>query len=132
MNRDIKFRCWNEIAKKMHQLQRMNFINGQLLYVGYNVPTPKEYKEHYKVMQYIGKNDKDGIEIYEEDFVEALNRNYDCEDNRESYFRIFRVTYLNGCFMFGGWNAHEFFNKHMYIKVVGNVYENEGMKGDRD
>ncbi|MCA1029332.1 YopX family protein [Cytobacillus kochii] len=26
--------------------------------------------------------------------------------------------------MFGNWNAHEFFNNHQFIEVIGNIYEN--------
>ncbi|MEK5133180.1 YopX family protein [Bacillus sp. FSL W8-0645] len=26
--------------------------------------------------------------------------------------------------MFGVWNAHEYFNKHQHIEVVGNIYQN--------
>lgn len=62
--------------------------------------------------------------IFKGNIIKALNRNYDCEDNREDYFQLFEVTYLNGCYMFGNWNAHEFFNKFMYIEVVGHIKEN--------
>jgi hypothetical protein len=33
------------------------------------------------------------------------------------------VIFHNGCFMFGNWNAHEYFNKHAEIMIIGNKFE---------
>jgi hypothetical protein len=84
-----------------------------------------------ELLEYTGLHDrivrKDGSkakEIYRCDIIKALNRNYDCEDNKGKYFQLFEVTYLNGCYMFGNWNAHEFFNKFIYIEDLGSKFEN--------
>jgi hypothetical protein len=83
------------------------------------------------LMEYIGLHDRivrkentKAKEIYRCDIIKALNRNYDCEDNKEKYFQLFEVTYLNGCYMFGNWNAHEFFNRYIYIEDLGSKFEN--------
>jgi hypothetical protein len=89
------------------------------------------FEDEIKLLEYTGLEDrivrKDGSpskEIYRYDIIKALSRDYDCEDNREDYFQIFEVTYLNGCYMFGSWNAHEFYNKFMYIEDLGSKFEN--------
>jgi hypothetical protein len=89
------------------------------------------FEGEVKLLEYTGLKDrivrKDGSsskEIYRCDVIKALNRNYDCEDNKKDYFQLFEVTYLNGCYMFGNWNAHEFFNKFIYIKDLGSKFEN--------
>lgn len=55
-------------------------------------------------------------DVFSGDIVEAINRNYE-------HKVVVEVTYLNGCFMFGNWNAHEFYNKHQFIKVIGNIHD---------
>lgn len=106
--RPIKFRAWHKNNKSMCMNATTDLLN----------------RDYLELLQYTGLNDKNGKEIYERYIIKALNRNYDCEDNREEYFQTFEVTWLNGCFMFGNWNAHEFFNKFTFIEIVGNIYQN--------
>ena len=65
-----------------------------------------------------GLKDVNGVEVFKDDYVKAINRLHEDE-------RVEKVTFLNGCFMFGNWNAHEFFNRHTHIEVVGNVFESK-------
>jgi uncharacterized phage protein (TIGR01671 family) len=136
MGREIKFRAWDEKRNRMFipysgnfgvKMAQKNFfvgINGTGLEV--SEYEGKGYWRVLPIMQYSGLKDKNGKEIYEGDIVSATNRLHECEVKQN-------VHYLNGCFMFGNWNAHEFFNKHQFIEVIGNIYENpELLEGNQD
>lgn len=57
----IKFRVWDAISKKMYSYEEVKHI-----------PLQDFDLEHYTVMLYIGIQDMDGNEIYEEDIVERI------------------------------------------------------------
>ena len=116
---NIKFRAWNKVNKIMYADAINNCLDEFSMVI--------KHPQIYEVMQYIGLKDKNGVEVCEGDIIQAINRNYDCEDDRDKYFQAFKITYLNGCFMFGNWNAQEFYNKFMFKEIIGNIYENPKM-----
>lgn len=103
--REIKFRSWLKLKKEF-------IYDFNIMYV----PTLSEDGK-IVIQQYIGMEDVDGTEVYEGDIVSGFNRIHECTTKEE-------VRFLKGCFMIGNWNAHEFFNSHQYVEVVGNVFEN--------
>lgn len=117
--KEHKYRAWEKNLKEIIPVYNIDFEAKMI-----NKDIAWRMFDEIELMEYTNLKDKNNNEIYSGYIVKALNRNYDCRDDREDYFQTFEVRYLNGCYMFGAWNAHEFFNKFMYIEVIGNIYEN--------
>lgn len=83
---------------------------------------PQYFTDHIvkveTIGEYTGMKDMNKTKIFTGDIVRAVKRSWETQG-------VYEVTFLNGCFMFGNWNAHEFFNKHTEIKVMGNIHENK-------
>ena len=82
--------------------------------------------------QFIGIRENwsdNGIEVYHKDILEANWR----EDNDLKKPQTLEVTFLNGCFMIGTCNIHEFFRIYCSaFKVIGNQPENPELLEDVD
>lgn len=113
MNREIKFRAWDEVSEKI--LNWNDFLDTNMK----NTFIAPE-STGLILMQYTGLHDKNGKEIYEGDIVKY-------RDSRGQH--IEKVIFDKGCFYAGmHWGsstrvAPKLINTRI-TEVIGNIYDN--------
>src|SRR5437762_1575081 len=111
MRREIKFRCWDVLQKKMYLWEQIK--NTNLL------DTLNNSSPNWEYLQYTGLKDKNGKEIYEGDILKLGTR-----------ITPFVVSWNELEEMHKGmfWGYHLPMSQHGFdikvFEVIGNIYEN--------
>lgn len=110
--REIKFRAWSTMGEpKMIQL-----VDGK---IGGRLNDLQE-EDDWKVMQYTGLKDKNGVEIYEGDLVRMFDRSI-WEVIWDDYYAQFMLQWQGGVKevknLFG-------LDQLQFSEFIGNIYEN--------
>jgi len=121
--REIKFRVWCNNKKEFENDPCMIDEAGSIfqVYKGRFIPCSRET---HIVEQYTGLKDKNGVDIYRNDIVEAFKHN-------ETRF-VYEVTERAGVLWFGNWNWIEFQNIFRNLKVIGNIHQNPELLEELD
>ena len=110
--REIKFRAWNVLDKKMLNWGDIFHLPAWEIFPG----TPEQ--RPFNIMQYTGMEDKNGREIYEGDIIK-----YD-DAGGEAHTQVVRYDDEMGAFGCDRGALMDHFNCMWEIEVLGNIYEN--------
>lgn len=117
-----KFRAWDELSKKMFQVNFIDFIKKYVcLTVDENWITKKGINQ-VVLMQSTGLKDRNGVEIFEGDIVENTTQivylGHRFEVSWNGSYACFQL--LNG----GKSSNIPLIEDFMSYEVIGNIYEN--------
>jgi len=106
MNREIKFRAWSNLEKKMIQNPPLRYSYGKWI-----IEYADTIMTDIILSQFTGLLDKNGKEIYDGDIVKVGEENI-------------IVTFEDGCFSLIGTEHSGILFDYDYIVKIGNIYEN--------
>ena len=125
--REIKFRTWfydgEELPNGMMYQGEKSFRENLIDWEN-NILAPTD--ECTILMQYTGLKDKNGVEIYEGDIVKAMDWEFDAHAWNTVWIK--EITYDNYECRFEGVYPND---SGMSCEVIGNIYENPELLGDK-
>lgn len=138
MSREIKFRAWDKVNKKMRSSEELfnldcsNELPFLPLAKGLYDEDENGYSADFEVMQYTGLRDKNGRDIYEGDILKRTL----LPSVRLSSISIVKWIPAKACLSSADMDGRnvtfisDYINSNYELEVIGNIYENpELLKG---
>lgn len=130
MDREIKFRVWDNEEKVMFQPMLIDYMTnnekspcGVWRQIG-QASDNGLWIYNFELLQFTGLKDRNSVEIYEGDIV---NMPVFTRENKGQVNHPFEIFYMNGSYRIGGDNIgtwaflHDRSNE---IEVIGNIHQN--------
>jgi len=114
MSREIEFRAWDKDRNEMTKVYEIQWYFGEL----YKVNGERNV---YELMQSTGLLDKNGVEIYEGDIVDADFVGYLYITGAVEW------SFNNAAFGIKNKDWYEMLNGIKSIEVIGNIYESPNL-----
>lgn len=119
--RDIKFRAWDKKKNDWFDDEGSLYIelNGNINF-GWNGEVMDDYTDRVILLQYTGRKDSEGKEIYEGDILQS-----------EHYFK-YQMVFKGDCWRCEPLKRNVFKNRFIGrdLKVIGNIYQNKDLLED--
>ena len=122
MKREIKFRAWHPQVKRMFEVGDIDFIKEEVMLRHWGW----ESSNDIDLMQYAGREDKNGRKIYEGDIVRTGKDNIG-----DPELMIGQVIMREGSWLIENQKmqeAIELFSEITSREVIGNIFENPELR----
>lgn len=130
-----KFRAWDKGTDLMNEVTVIDFESEEVYYHHWRYGHSKAINlKNIELMQSTGLKDKNGVEIFEGDIVEAVRKHSEPKLIEDRYCKGI-ITYSHGCYdievepnVFSGLIPENLLTDiDLTIEVIGNIYENEDL-----
>lgn len=124
--RDIKFRAWDKNLKRILKVKEIDFEHRLVTLEISELAIKKITFENVELLQYTGLKDKNGKDIYERDIFAHNNHKFEVVWDSTRFIGLDNDRSGKGycCYV----DSH-YKDGSSSIEVVGNVYENDLLKG---
>lgn len=124
--REIKFRVWHKGKKIISEVLGIDILHKEIFFSNGDVDYCEisDFK-YIELMQYTGLKDEYGDEIYEGDIVILHNSKYEVIFNSKEARFVLKDAFFEMDIPFTN-------NNNERIEIVGNIYENPELLGDKN